>query len=64
MSWGTANSILERMKAENWVMEVETNGNTVYKPSPVKLFMDEILSLIQEHSQDELETRFSLTRLG
>lgn len=55
VAWGTADSELERMEAENWVLEGEANGNTVYKPNPVKLFIDEVLSLIQEHSRDELE---------
>lgn len=57
VSWGTANSELKRMKAENWVLEVETNENTVYEPNPVRLFMDALLSLIQEHSQDELRNQ-------
>lgn len=56
VAWGTADSELERLQAENRVREHTVDGNTLFAPNPVQLLLDEILDRIDEHDRDELES--------
>lgn len=56
VAWGTADSELDRLLAENQVREHTIDGNVLYAPNPVQLLLDEILDRIDEHDRDELES--------
>jgi hypothetical protein len=56
VAWGTADSELDHLLAENRVQEHTIEGNTMYAPNPVQLLFDEILDLIDEYDRDELES--------
>lgn len=55
VAWATANSELERLLSENQV-EAHDGGST-YAPNPVRLFLDQVVALIDEHDRDELEAQ-------
>lgn len=55
VAWATADSELERLVAENLASEHERDDQTVYGPNPVQQFLDQILTLIDDHDRDELE---------
>ncbi|MFC6733893.1 MULTISPECIES: ArsR family transcriptional regulator [unclassified Haladaptatus] len=55
VAWATADSELEALLAENNVKKYTQDGTTRYDTNPVKLFLDEILDLINENSREELE---------
>jgi len=57
VAWDTADSELERMLAENQVIEYEVNGQTKYGPDVVRQFLDQVLDLINENDREELETQ-------
>lgn len=54
VAWETANSEIERLEAENRVRKTDDGK---YEPNPVQQFIDQILQLIDEHSQPELESQ-------
>lgn len=56
VAWGTADSELDRLLAENRVQKHTVDGNTMYAPNSVQLLLDEILDLVDEHDRDELES--------
>lgn len=53
VAWATANSELERLLAENQVEAYD--GGSKYGPNPVRLFLDQVVELIEAHDRDELE---------
>lgn len=57
VAWGTADSELDRLVAENQVRERDVDGQTKYAPNPVRQFLDGILELIDDHDRDELEAK-------
>lgn len=55
VAWATANSELKRLLAEN---QVEAHdGGSKYGPNPVRLFLDQVVALIEDHDRDELEAQ-------
>lgn len=55
VAWDTAKKELERLEEEGRVQPVDEEGERRYVQNPVWLLFDEIVSLIDEHSRDELE---------
>lgn len=55
VAWGTADTELDRLVAENQVREHDVDGQTKYAPNPVQQFLDQILDLIEEYERDALE---------
>lgn len=56
VAWGTADSELERLLAEQTVREYTVDGSTKYGLNPVQMLVEEVLDLISENSRDELES--------
>jgi len=56
VAWGTADSELENLLAENRVQEHTVDGKTKYGPNPVQMLVDEVLDLISENTREELES--------
>jgi len=56
VAWGTADSELESLLAENRVQEHTVDGKTKYGPNPVQMLVDEVLDLISENTREELES--------
>lgn len=54
VSRNTADDELEQMEADNRVHQTLVNGNKGYQLNPIKLFFDEIMELIEEHTRSEL----------
>ena len=55
VAWATANSELERLLAENQIEALD--GGSKYAPNPVRLFLDQVVALIEDHDRTELETQ-------
>lgn len=55
VAWGTAKKELDRLEEEGRVHTVDEEGERRYVQNPVWLLFDEIVSLINEYSRDELE---------
>jgi predicted transcriptional regulator len=56
VAWGTADSEIENLLAENKVQEHTVNGKTKYGLNPVQMLVEEVLDLIDEKTRDELES--------
>ena len=57
VAWGTANSEIETLVAENKAQSHTVDGQTQYGPNPVQVLIEEVLDLIHEHDRDTLESR-------
>jgi len=55
VAWATANSELERLLAENQIEAPE--GGSKYAPNSVRLFLDQVVALIEDHDREELENQ-------
>lgn len=55
VSRATADDELERLAADNRVRERLVDGKRGYELDPVSLFLDEIATLVREHTREELE---------
>lgn len=54
VSRNTADDELKQMEADNRVHQTLADGIKGYQLNPAKLFFDEIMELIEEHTRDEL----------
>lgn len=54
VSRNTADDELKQMEADNRVHQTLVDGKKGYQLNPAKLFFDEIMELIEEHTRDEL----------
>lgn len=57
VAWATADSELERLEADRWVRKCAVDGRTKFEPDPVRLFIDQVLELVEENDRSELEAR-------
>ena len=57
VAWGTANSEIETLVAENKAQSHTVDGQTQYEPNPAQMLIDEVLDLIREHDQEALDSR-------
>jgi len=55
----TADDELERLESDDWVRETTVDGKKAYNLNPVRMLFDEITSLIEGNSREELETRLT-----
>lgn len=55
----TADDELRRLQSDDWVTETTIDGTKAYDLNPVRMLFDEVTDLIEEHSRDELESRFA-----
>jgi predicted transcriptional regulator len=56
VAWGTADSELENLLAEQRVEKHAVDNKTKYGPNPVQMLIEEVLDLIDENTRDELES--------
>ncbi|SDJ55153.1 hypothetical protein SAMN05216226_10517 [Halovenus aranensis] len=54
-SRNTAADELERLERDKWVQETTVDGKQAYDLYPVRLFMDEVITMAEDHDKDELE---------
>lgn len=59
VSRSTADNELERLASEKLVRPTLVDGKKGYELNPVSMMFDEIQSLIEEHTQDELATQLA-----
>jgi len=57
VAWGTANSEIETLVAENKAQSHTVDGQTQYEPNLAQMLIEEVLDLIREHDRDTLESR-------
>lgn len=57
VAWGTADSELDRLLAENQVRKHDVDGQTKYGLNPVQQLLDQVLALIEENDREELEAQ-------
>jgi DNA-binding FadR family transcriptional regulator len=55
----TADDELQRLEADDWVTETSVDGAKAYDLNPVRMLLDEVTDLIDEHSRDELESQLT-----
>lgn len=55
VSRATADDELQRLASDDWVTETTIDGTKAYDLNPVRLLFDEVTTLIEEHSREELE---------
>jgi hypothetical protein len=51
----TADDELGRLASDDWVIETTVDGKKAYDLNPVRMLFDEITTLIEAHSREELE---------
>ncbi len=55
VSRATADDELQRLERDDWVIETTVDGTKAYDANPVRMLFDEVTTLIEEHTRDELE---------
>ncbi|WP_243645159.1 DUF7342 family protein [Natrarchaeobius chitinivorans] len=59
VSRATADDELQRMEDDDWVIETTIDGTKAYDVNPVRMLFDEVTTLIEEHTRDELEEQLT-----
>ncbi|MFD1589290.1 ArsR family transcriptional regulator [Halorientalis brevis] len=55
----TADDELQRLASDDWVTETTVDGMKAYDLNPVRMLFDEVTTLIDEHTRDELERQLT-----
>ncbi|WP_241175492.1 ArsR family transcriptional regulator [Natronolimnobius sp. AArcel1] len=55
----TADDELQRMENDDWVIETTIDGAKAYDVNPVRMLFDEVSTLIEEHTREELEEQLT-----
>jgi hypothetical protein len=55
----TADDELQRLASDDWVTETTVDGTKAYDLNPVRMLFDEVTTLIDEHTRDELESQLT-----
>jgi DNA-binding Lrp family transcriptional regulator len=59
VSRATADDELRRLASDDWVTETTVDGKKAYDLNPVRMLFDEVTTLIETHSRDELESQLT-----
>ncbi|WP_235019762.1 ArsR family transcriptional regulator [Natrialba sp. INN-245] len=59
VSRATADDELQRLERDDWVIETTVDGTKAYDANPVRMLFDEVTTLIEEHTRDELEVQLT-----
>ncbi|CAI50398.1 HTH domain protein [Natronomonas pharaonis DSM 2160] len=59
VSRATADDELQRLEDDDWVIETTIDGTKAYDANPVRMLFDEVTTLIEEHTRDELEEQLT-----
>ena len=56
-SRNTAADELERLERDKWVQKTTVKGKQAYDLYPVRLYIDQVITMAEDHDRDELETQ-------
>ena len=59
VSRATADDELQRLRSDDWVTETTVDGAKAYDLNPVRMLFDEVTTLVEAHSREELESQLT-----